>query len=128
MALQQIPAQWRKEVCAILATERTGSLIRWTDDAIARYEASAAAVKVRAGDNNPVWQNEIYQPIRDFLSSPQAKGCPKEMPYPPGYTYDFLFLYRGEGFYGKILLFKDRKKILVLSAHLQDFEKLSCDD
>ncbi len=127
MPQTEIPAQWRKEVCAILATEKTGSLIRWTNDAEARYEASAAAIKVRSGDNNPVWQNEIYQPFREYLSKAQCTGCPITMDYPPGTTYEFLFPYRGEILYGKILLFKDRKRILVLSAHLPDFEKLSCE-
>jgi len=127
MAQQEIPAQWRREVCAILATEKTGSKIRWTGDAETRYEASASVVKMRAGDNNPVWQNEIYQPICDYLSGRQATGCPVTMDYPPGHTYEFLFSYRGETFSGKILLFKDRQRVLVLSAHLADFEKLSCE-
>lgn len=127
MAQIQIPEPWRKTVCAILATERTGSLIRWTDDAEARYEASAAAAKSRAGDNNPVWQNEIYQPIRDYLTSSQPTGCPVTMDYPPGHTYEFLFHYCGEAFYGKVLLYQDRKRVLVLSAHLADFDKLSCE-
>ena len=82
---------------------------------------------MRAGDNDPVWQNEIYQPIRDFLSARQPTGCPVAMDYPPGHTYEFLFKYRCEIFYGKILLFKDRQRVLVLSAHLADFEKLSCE-
>lgn len=127
MAQQEIPAQWRKEVCAILATAATGSKIRWTGDAVARYEASALAVKMRAGDNNPVWQNEIYQPISDYLSGRQPTGCPVTMDFPPGHTYEFLFPNRGETFYGKILLFKDRQRVLVLSAHLPDFDKLSCE-
>jgi hypothetical protein len=127
MAQQEIPAQWRKEVCAILATEQTGSKIRWTEDAQRRYEASASAAKIRSGDNDPVWQNEIYQPIRDFLASRQPTGCPVTMDYPPGHTFEFLFTYRGEVFYGKILLYKDRQRVMVLSAHLADFEKLSCE-
>ena len=127
MAQQEIPAQWRKEVCAILATEKTGKVIRWTGDAIARYEASAAAIKVRSGDNDPVWQNEIYQPFRDYLSKGKSTGCPITMDYTEGTTYEFLFPYRSEMLYGKILLFKDRQRILVLSAHLPDFETLSCE-
>ena len=49
------------------------------------------------------------------------------MDYPPGHTYEFLFTYLGKTFYGKILLFKDRKRVLLLSAHLADFDKLSCE-
>ena len=127
MAQQEIPAQWRKEVCAIIATGKTGNKIRWTGDAVRRYEASASAAKVRSGDNNPVWQNEIYQPICDYLSGRQPAGCHVAMDHPPGHTYEFLFSYRGDIFYGKILLFKDRQRVLVLSAHLADFEKLSCE-
>jgi hypothetical protein len=127
MAQIEIPKPWRETVCAILATEKTGTMIRWTGDAETRYEASAAAVKLRSRDNNPVWRNEIYQPFRDYLSSRQPTGCPVTMDYPPGQTFEFLFPYRGETFYGKILLFADRKRVLVLSAHLPDFDKLSCE-
>jgi hypothetical protein len=49
------------------------------------------------------------------------------MDYPPGLTYEFLFSYLGETFYGKILLYQDRKRVLVLSAHKADFTKLSCE-
>jgi hypothetical protein len=127
MAQIEIPKPWRDQVCAILATERTGTSIRWTDDAKARYETSAGAVKVRAGDNEPVWQNEIYQPIRDYLTSCLPSGCSVAMDYPPGHAYEFLFQYGGETFYGKILLYQDRKRVLILSAHLADFKTLSCD-
>jgi hypothetical protein len=82
---------------------------------------------MRSADNNPVWQNEIYHPISDFLSSRKPTGCPVTMDHPPGHTYEFLFNYLGECFYGKILLFKDHKRILLLSAHLADFAKLSCE-
>ena|ERR1035437_2701574 len=127
MAQTEIPKPWRDQVCAILATGRTGSLIRWTGDAETRYEATAAAVKIRSGDNDPVWTSDIYKPITDYLSSRQASGCHVTMDYPPGLTYEFLFPYRGEAFYGKILLYQDRKRVLVLSAHLADFTKLSCE-
>ena len=127
MAQIQIPEPWRTQVCAVLATEKTGTLIRWTGDAEARYETSAAAVKVRSGENNPVWKHEIYQAFREYLTSQQPTGCPITMDYPAGHTYEFLFRYRGESFYGKILLFKDRRRVLVLSAHLPDFDKLSCE-
>ena len=127
MAQLEIPKPWRDQVCAILATGRTGTLIRWTGDAEARYGVTAAAVKIRSGDNDPVWQNEIYKPITDYLSSRQPTGCPITMDYPPGHTYEFLFAYLGETFYGKVLLYQDRKRVLVLSAHKADFTKLSCE-
>ena len=65
--------------------------------------------------------------FRDYLSGREPTGCPVTLDHPPGHTYEFLFTYRGEIFYGKILLFKDRQRVLVLSAHLADFEKLSCE-
>jgi hypothetical protein len=127
MAQTEIPKPWRDRVCAILATERTGSQIRWTRDATTRYEADAAAVKLRSGDNDPVWHNEIYQPLKEFLSNGHPTGCSIMMHDPPGDTYEFLFHYKGERFYGKILLFKDNKRIIIFSAHLANYDRLSCD-
>ena len=40
MAQIEIPEPWRKQVCAILSTEETGTLIEWTNDAERRFEAS----------------------------------------------------------------------------------------
>ena len=40
MAQIEIPEPWRKQVCAILATEATGTLIEWTHDAERGFAAS----------------------------------------------------------------------------------------
>lgn len=58
MAQIEIPEVWRNQVCAILATEATDSLIEWKYDAEIRYEADATAAKMLAGDNDPAWRYE----------------------------------------------------------------------
>ena len=74
MAQIEIPEKWRKDVCAVLATEAKEK-IEWKVDAEIRYEADATAAKLRQGDSDPVWRYEVYQPLIDFLSSPNPKGC-----------------------------------------------------
>lgn len=117
MAQQEIPAAWREKVCAIIATEATGTLIRWTTDAEKRFQAGS----------DFAWKYEIYQAIKDYLSSPHPTGCPVTMADPPGDTYEFLFLFKKQRFYGKILLRKDLKRVVMFSAHIADYETLSCE-
>ncbi len=126
MAQQEIPAQWRKDVCAVLETEE-GRLIEWKIDAEQRYEADATAAKMRAGDCDAVWRNEVYEPFRKFLSSAAPTGCLVNMQTPPGETYEFFFDFLGEKFYGKILLRPNRKKIVIFSAHRPLKKWLSCE-
>ncbi|MDB6030641.1 MAG: hypothetical protein JWM16_979 [Verrucomicrobiales bacterium] len=104
-------------MCAILATEGTGTLIRWTIDAENRYKAGSGFA----------WKYEVYEAIRDFLSASAATGCPIDLDNPPGETYEFLFPFQNRRFYGKILLRNDRKRIVVFSAHLAQFTNLSCE-
>lgn len=127
MAQQAIPDPWRKAVCAVLETEATDSLIEWKTDAERRYEADAAAAKIRAGDSDPAWRYEVYRPFRDYLSLPQPTGCPVTMETPPGETYEFYFHFLKERFYGKILLRPDRKRVVIFSAHRPLKPKLSCE-
>lgn len=126
MAQEVIPAPWRKDVCAILETEN-GRQIEWTFDAETRYEADATAAKMRAGNPDAVWRNEVYQPFRNFLSSSAPTGCPINMDTPPGETYEFFFDLLGEKFYGKILLRPDRKRVVIFSAHRPLKTGLWCD-
>lgn len=127
MAQIEIPEGWRKQVCTILATEATDSLIEWTTDAEKRYEADATAVKALAGDTDPVWRHEVYRPFRDFLAGPNPTGCLVTMGSPPGETCEFYFPFLRMGFYGKILLRPDRKRIVIFSAHKPLKGKLSCE-
>ena len=117
MALQEIPEQWRKEVCAILRSGDTGTLIGWTLDAQRRYQALPGAC----------WPYEVYQPFIDFLSSPNPMGCHPTMDTPPGETYDFFFNFKGQRLYGKILLRTCRKRIMIFSAHTPLKAKLFCE-
>ncbi len=69
---------------------------------------------------------EVYQPFRDYLSAAHPTGCPIGMAEPPGETYEFLFPFKLRQFYGKLLLRTDRKHVVVFSAHIADYAKLSC--
>jgi hypothetical protein len=117
MAQIEIPELWRNDVCAILASEQTGTAIRWTLDAERRFQAGS----------DFAWFYEVYQPIRDYLASAHATGCPIAMHDPPGETYEFLFPFARRTFYGKILLRTDRKRVVVFSAHIADKTQLSCE-
>lgn len=112
-----IPESWRTHVCAILKTEATGEFIEWTDDATKRFEASYLEA----------WPHEMYDAFRSYLSKSNPTGCPKNMDYPVGETYEFLFAFKGEEAYGKILLRPGAQGIVILSAHIPLKEKLSCD-
>jgi hypothetical protein len=127
MAQQEISNSWCKCICAILATESSGKEIEWTADAVRRYEADAAAVKLCAGETDAAWQNELYQPLREFLASAHPLGCPITMERPAGETYEFYFPFRGTKFYGKVLLRADKKRMVIFSAHRPLREKLSCE-
>jgi len=112
-----IPEQWRQQVCAILQTEATGRLIEWTDDATKRFEASYLEA----------WPYEIYDAFRAYLGGPNPTGCAKTMDRPPGETYEFFFIFKGEKSYGKVLLRTDLQKIVIFSAHSPLKDKLDCD-
>ena len=117
MAQIEIPAAWRKQVCAILANGETGEAILWTRDAEQRYQASPGAP----------WHFELYQPLADFLSQPVAKGCVVGMERPPGEAYEFFFTFKAMKFYGKILLSADGRRVVLFSAHLALKPRLSCE-
>lgn len=117
MAQIEIPEDWRRFVCAILATEETGTAIQWTRDAEQRYQSTPGAP----------WFYEVYEPLRDFLSQPVAMGCAVKMDSPPGEAFEFFFMFRGTRFYGKILLRADKRRVVLFSAHLPLKPRLSCD-
>lgn len=118
MAQQEIPEAWRKDVCAVLKTGRTGHEIQWTIDAATRYEA----------DSNFAFQNELYPILQNlFQGPPPPTGCLVVMDRPAGETYEFYFQFKNRKNYGKVLLHTNRKKITVFSAHLPLKAKLSCE-
>lgn len=118
MAQKEIPEDWRKDVCAVLRTGRTGHEIEWTFDAATRFESSF----------NFAFQNELYPILRQFFEGPPVPtGCSIVMTKPVGQTYEFLFQFHGVQTYGKILLKQSRKAIMIFSAHLPLKPKLSCD-
>jgi hypothetical protein len=117
MAQIEIPKPWRERVCAILATEDTGGLIRWTGDAERRYQAIPGCP----------WAYEVYQPLKDFLCQPHATGCPVTLDSPAGETYEFFFPFSGQNLYGKMLLRTDGKSLVIFSAHVPAKANLSCE-
>jgi hypothetical protein len=116
MAQQEIPEQWRKAVCAALASG-DAALIYWEPTGRKRYEAIPGCD----------WAYEAHDAFRHYLLQLHPTGCHKVMDVPPGETYDFFFQFKGRKFYGKILLRTDRRRIVVFSAHLPAFAKLSCE-
>ena len=116
MAQIEIPKPWRETVCAILASGEK-SLIHWDLLGRIRYEATPGCH----------WTYEAQDAFTDFLSLPNPTGCRVLTMETPGETYDFFFQFKGQKFYGKILLRTDRKRIIIFSAHLPLKEKLFCE-
>jgi hypothetical protein len=118
MARTEIPAEWRKRVCAVLKGGVFGKQIIWTGSAAAKFEA----------DSLGAWLRDGVDSIISFLSAESCLGCLVTMGYPPGVTYEFIFPFKGRSFYGKLLLPKDdQKTVLILSAHLPRNLTLRCD-
>jgi hypothetical protein len=118
MAQQEIPEAWRRDVCAVLKSGRTGNEIQWTFDATNRYNSSF----------NFAFPYEVHLALLQFFQGPPApKGCPIVMEKPAGKTYEFLFPFKNVTTYGKVLLHSDRKRITIFSAHRPLKSKLSCD-
>jgi hypothetical protein len=115
MALQPIPKEWCN--CVLAALRRGTSAAHFTKDA------------------GQKWQNEFPSAFRYELDAALVRafneaamvGCPVEMDYPPGTTWEFYFHFQGEKLYGKILLRTDKKSVLILSAHRPRKAKLRCE-
>jgi hypothetical protein len=116
MAQQEIPEAWRKEVVALLKTADTRKIV-WDPTGRQRYES----------DYFPDWPYEIYASLQEYLGRSHATGCHVQMKFPPGETWEFLFSHKTSIAYGKILLTKDRKRILLFSAHKPLKDRLSCE-
>ncbi|HWX21137.1 MAG TPA: hypothetical protein VN578_14655 [Candidatus Binatia bacterium] len=104
---QPIPDAWRKDVIRILQTADR-RLIDWTLPARQRWDADTF------GEG---WEAEAYDLMIAALQDSGVQGNETtSMPGQAG-TYEFLFKYKSSPMYGKIALGKDRKRILILSAH-----------
>lgn len=116
MSLQPIPSEWRAAVVRLL---RRGDpkQIRYTASGLQRW-------------SNEFPYGERYQleaAFRTVLERPDAKGCPVQMDYPPGTTWEFFFVFPREKLYGKILLRTNLDGLLILSAHRPERPTLKCE-
>jgi hypothetical protein len=122
MAKIALPADWRMDVCAILAT-KSPQFILWTSDAADRYQRSFPAARLA----------DVYEPLRSFLKGHNPMGCEAHMDYPRGETYEFFFEFYSIDYlpprktYGKIMLIEGRQKIKLFSAHLPEKPRLRCE-
>lgn len=105
-----IPAEWRREVCAILAARNSKS-IRMTTTAWDRWEV----------DFPETLKNDLYTILEKTLSRDLVEGERVYGMYPDGEVYKFFFEYKKHKMFGKInLLLPQRQVILILSAHTSD--------
>ncbi len=116
MSAQPIPDAWRKAVCADLRAR--GRRIEYTDDFYERWQED--------------FPGETYFGLlADFehMLSMSLHGCPVTMDPPAraGETWEFWFMHGDEKAYGKILLRKDGKGIVIYSGHLPDQKHLRCE-
>jgi len=104
---EPIPEAWRRDVIRILRT-CDPRLIEWTTPARQRWEADtfgdaekhdAEGAMIAALERDDVTGNET-------TSYPGQAG-----------TYEFMFSFRDRPMYGKVALYDDRLRILILSAH-----------
>jgi hypothetical protein len=116
MSAQPIPEAWRRAVCEHLRAR--GRRIEATKDFFAHWQRD--------------FPQETYLGLlHDFehmLSSP-LQGCPILLgpPARQGDTWEFWFMHGDEKAYGKILLRKDGKGIVLYSAHLPERRYLDCE-
>ena len=116
MALQPIPEQWRKEVCALLKASVDWT-IRPTKGFGEEFQKSFPQSFIE----------DVYEAYISFLEGGSPMGCPVPMDYPAGATWDFYFTFEGKKTYGKIMLRNDHKRIIPYSAHLPKKPKLRCE-
>ena len=102
-----IPEAWRKDVIRILRSNDP-QLIHWTRPARQTWEADTF------GDAQ---EYEAYDAMIAALEREGIEG--NETTSYPGQvaTHEFLFSFRNRPMYGKIALYEDRLRILILSAH-----------
>ena len=116
MSAQPIPEAWRRAVCADLHVRgkrlemKPSCYARWQEDFLNETDLG------------------LLQDFEDMLSR-ALQGCPVTMdpPAKAGETWEFWFMHGGEKAYGKILLRKDGKGIVIYSAHLPKYRYLECE-
>ena len=102
-----IPEAWRKEVVRILRTNDP-RLIDWTRPARQIWDADTF------GDA------EAYEAYDAMIAALEREGIEgNETTSQPGQvaTYEFFFSFKNRPMYGKIALYEDRLRVLILSAH-----------
>jgi hypothetical protein len=116
MSLQPIPAEWCAAVCTVL---RSGdpAKIRFTKEGRQRWEREFLGA----------YRYQLEAAFVTALRGAQVHGCSVCLPYPPGTTWEFFFIFHNEKLYGKILLTPDRASVLILSAHRPERPHLQCD-
>jgi hypothetical protein len=102
-----IPEAWRKDVVRILRAADY-RLIEWTLPARQRWETDTF------GDAQ---EFEAYDAMIDALQREDITGNETTSMRGQCGTYEFFFEFRRRPMYGKIALFDDRLRILILSAH-----------
>lgn len=116
MSLQSIPADWREAVVKVLRRGDSRQ-ISFTKQGYQRW-----SVEFPCGE-----RYQIEAAFRAALDRPDAVGCPVQMDYPSGTTWEFYFVFQKEKLYGKILLKPAMDRILILSAHRPIKSKLRCE-
>jgi len=116
MSTQPIPEVWRKAVCADL--HAAGKRIEYTDDFYDRWQQDFPGETALG----------LLDDFETMLSQ-SLQGCPVTMdpPAKAGVTWEFWFIHGGERAYGKILLRKDGRGIVLYSAHLPKRKHLRCE-
>ena len=116
MSAQPIPLVWRQAVCADLRAR--GRRIEFTNTFLARWQQDYANGTYR----------ELLDDLEAMLAQP-LQGCPVLLAPPAreGETWEFWFMHQNDKAYGKILLRKDGKGIVLYSAHRPEFKHLKCE-
>lgn len=116
MSLQPVPAEWLRAVCGLL---RTGdpAQVTFTKEGRLRWSREFPAA----------FRFELESAFLAALRGGVIHGCPVDLSFPPGTTWEFFFQFQDEKLYGKILLTPDTKRLLILSAHRPERPTLQCE-
>ena len=116
MALQVIPVRWLEQVCRIIATGEQRLIQRTV----------GFSQKFQKGFPNDS-EGEVEDAFLDFLELENPVGCPVNMDYPTGDTWEFFLLFKGRKTYGKIMLREGGRQVRLFSAHPPEKKLLRCE-